>query len=209
MTAFYLKTGICTQHISRRHTSSIHSLWTDCSGFLNLKEDSHYSLPNAKSILKARKPFFSSVYEKSSERYIPNNLERVVFLMKIGIHWIMITVIIIALWERESIITVASSFCKIYLLIILFGNIFSPKWLAGNLKKWDLPSVVSDFIQNWIARIIVLPCTDTMRQLNMWSNNQTEQSPVQDTVQVVFISQSLPLLNRNTTETRQNCVSNS
>lgn len=33
-----------------------------------------------------------------------------------------------------------------------------------------------------------------------------KQSPVQDTVQVHLISQSLPLLDGNTTETRQHCL---
>lgn len=33
---------------------------------------------------------------KNSEPYIPDNLERTIFLIKIGIHWIMVTVIAIA-----------------------------------------------------------------------------------------------------------------
>lgn len=59
-------------------------------------ERSHHYPPMANLEFKVRRPSYPQ-YKKNSECYIPGNLERIVFPMKIGIHCIMVTVITIAL----------------------------------------------------------------------------------------------------------------
>lgn len=92
LTAFYLKTEIYTQHFSWRHNSSMY-LWKDCSGSSNLLEK--------EVIIVLLWQIWSLKSEKNSECYIPGNLERKVFPMKIRINCVMVTVITIALWGGE------------------------------------------------------------------------------------------------------------